>query len=209
MIYIKNTNTKEIEQFSSIPLNYYGTGKENFINANGITCQRPKLKNEYVILTENDAEVQEILLEEAKEKKIIEIKKTRDEELQKDHIHSFAEELKYINGNFKKTGNIKSFKFSIKSTGIVITEPKAIIDYALKKNNGEFTPYSCKFEDDAKGYVAIDNIIAKSIESHLRTRGINIIIQANLKKEEINALDLEKFKYSNIVEKLQNIAFFS
>lgn len=201
MKYIKNKKTNKIEQLSSIPLNYYGTGKENFINPNGIPCQRPKLKNEYVILTENDAEVQEILLEEAKEKKIIEIKKTRDEELQKDHFHFSAKELKYINGNFEKTGNIKSFKFSTKSTGIAITEPKAIIDYALKQNNGEFTPYSCKFEDDSKGYVAIDNIIAKSLESHLKTRGISNIIQANLKKEEI--------KNSKTPKELQNIAFFS
>lgn len=201
MIYIKNTITNKIEQFFQTPKEYCGIEKENFVNPNGITCQRPKLKDEYVILTENDAEVQEILLEEAKEKKIIEIKKTRDEELQKNHLHSSAEELEYIDGNFKKTGNIKSFKFFIKSTGIAITEPKAIIDYALKQNNDEFTPYSCKFEDDSKGYVAIDNIIAKSLESHLRTRGINIIIQANLKKEEI--------KNSKTPKELQNIAFFS
>ena len=145
--------------------------------------------------------MQKILLEEAKEKKIIEIKKKRDKELQYDHIHTYAEELKYINGDFKKTGDTKSFKFSIKSTGIAITEPKAIIDYALKQNDGEFTPYSCKFEDDTKGYVAIDNFIAESLESHFRTRGINIIMQANLKKEEIRA--------SNTIEETQNITFFS
>ena len=178
MIYIKNTNTNEIEQLSQIPSEYYGSEKETFTNKNGITCERLKLKDEYVILNESDLEVQEILLEKIKLNQINSIKKKRDENLSSDHFSTNAFILKetgffqfdfVFDDDGKKVE--KKFIFSLNTGGSPINHPKAIIDrvqFKSLKDPNYFLRYSCRFEDGTKGYVALDAIVAESISNHLK-----------------------------------------
>lgn len=204
MIYIKNTNTNEIEQFSQIPSDYYGIEKETFKNQNGITCQRSKLKDEYVILTENDLEVQKILLEEVKQKQISLIKKDRDEEMNKDHIVSEAFVL-----NSTKSGCLdfaidqkgkkikKQFKFSLKSGNSTINQPDVIITRVLLKTTikpDHYLKYSCIFLDNKQGYVAIDKNVANSISNHLEIRGTNAVFLTNEQEKQINSIFISKKK---------------
>jgi len=204
MIYIKNTITNEIEKFSQIPLNYYGSEKETFINENGINCQRPKLKDEYVILTESDLEVQEILLEEIKQKQISLIKKARDEEMNKDHIMSEAfvlnlTESKYLDFAIDEKGEKikKQFRFSLKSGNSAINQPNVIIMRVLLKTTIEpdyYLKYSCIFLDNKQGYVAIDKNVANSISNHLEIRGTNAVFLTNQHEKEINSIFISEEK---------------
>lgn len=204
MTYIKNTNTSEIKQFSQIPSDYYGAEKETFINENGITCQRPKLKDEHVILNENDLEVQKLLLEEIKEKQISLIKKARDEEMNKDHITSEAFVLKltgsgYLDFDIDENGEKikKQFRFSLKSGNSAINQPDVIITRVLLKIITEpdyYLKYSCIFLDSKQGYVAIDKNVAKSISNHLEIRGTNAVFLTNQYEEEINSIFISEEK---------------
>lgn len=204
MIYVKNTNTNEIEQFSQIPSDYYGEERETFINENGIKCQRPKLKDEYVILVENDLEVQKILLEKIKQKQISLIKKARDEEMNKDHIKSEAFVLNltgsgYLDFAIDENGEKikKQFRFSLKSGNSAINQPDVIITRVLLKTNIEpdyYLKYSCIFLDNTQGYVAIDKNVAKSISNHLEIRGTNAVFLTNQYEEEINSIVISEEK---------------
>jgi len=215
MIYIKNTNTNEIEQFSQIPSDYYGEEKETFINENGITCERSKLKDDYILLTENDLEVQEkILLPEIKEKQIALIKEARDKEMDKDHFptDAFVLEMesdsegneipvckyKYVlDENGKKIR--KQFKFNLKSGKSSINQPDVIVITALLNaiqfpNEDISTEYSCEFADGTKGYVAIDKQVANSIAGHLKVRATNLVGLANIYEKRINSIFMSETK---------------
>jgi hypothetical protein len=207
MIYIKNTITNEIEQLSqlsSIPSSYYGTEKETFINENGITCQRAKLKNEYILLTENDLEVQEqILLPKIKEKQIALIKEARDQEMDKDHFTTDAFILEKTNGSlgfvFDENGEKvrKQFKFNLKSGKSSINQPDVIITRVLIKSLNDpsyHLRYSCKFIDDTEGYVVIDREVATIISDHLEDRGTTAVFLANELEEEINSIFISETK---------------
>lgn len=205
MIYIKNTNTNEIEQFSSsIPPSYYGTKRETFINENGITCQRSKLKDEYILLTENDLEVQEkILLPEIKEKQIALIKEDRNKEMDKDHFTTDAFILEKTNGSlgfvFDENGQKirKQFKFNLKSGKSSINQPDVIITRVLIKSLNDpsyHLRYSCKFIDDTEGYVVIDKEVSTIISDHLEQRGTMAVLLANELEEEINSIFISETK---------------
>ena len=215
MNYIKNINTNEIEQFSQIPFDYYGTKKETFTNANGITCRRSKLKDEYILLTENDLEVQEkILLPEIKEKQIALIKEGRKQELDKDHYptDAFVLEMesdsegneipvcnyKYIlDENGKKIR--RKFKFKLTGGQTALNQPDVIIFvvliHAIKFPNEDiYTAYSCEFTDGTKGYVAIDEQVADSIAGHLKVRATNLVGKANIYEAQINSIFMSETK---------------
>ena len=138
----------------------------------------------------------------AKEEKLIEIKKARDEELVKEHHNSLGKELRHVSQLiFEKTGKTKGFKFLMKATGIPNIEPDTIVNYALRHIDGEFTAYSCNFEDGSKGYVAIDNVIARSLKKHMADRTLSAVVLANIKKEEIkNATTIEEVKSISFLE---------
>lgn len=204
MNYIKNTITKEIEQLSQIPLEYYGSEKETFTNENSITCQRSKLKDEYVFLTENDLEVQKLLLEEIKKKQIVLIKKARDKEMNRNHIISEAFVLNstksgYLDFAIDKKGKKikKQFKFSLKSGNSTINQPNVVITRVLLKTIEEpdyYLKYSCIFLDNTQGYVAIDKNVAKSISNHLEIRGTNAVFLSNQQEKEINSIVISEEK---------------
>lgn len=205
MIYIKNTITGEIEQFSQIPSSYDGTERETFINENGITCQRPKLKDEYILLTENDIEVQEqFLLPKIKEKQIALIKEARDQEMNKDHMMSEAfvlnsTESGYLDFAIDEKGEKikKQFKFSLKNANSAINQPDVVIMRVLLKTITEpdyYLRYSCTFLDNTKGYVAIDKNVAKTISNHLEIRGTNAVFLNNQQEEEINSIFISEEK---------------
>jgi hypothetical protein len=216
MIYLKNTNTNEIEQFSQIPSDYYGEEKETFINENGITCERSKLKDEYIILTENDLEVQEkILLPEIKEKQIALIKEGRKQELDKDHyptdafvlemqLNSEGEQLPGFKFNYSLDENgqkiRKKFKFKLTGGQTALNQPDVIIFVALihaikfPNEDDMYTAYSCEFIDGTKGYVAIDEQVADSIAGHLKLRGVRVVAQANIYEKQINSIFISETK---------------
>lgn len=219
MNYIKNTNKNTIEQLSSIPPDYYKKEKETFLNDNGITCQRSKLKDEYIILTENDLEVQEkILLPEIKEKQIALIKKARDEEMGKDHITSEAYILEktesgYLDFAFDEKGKKikKQFKFNLKNENLTIIQPSNIIVRILLKTITEpnyYLIYSCKFIDSTQGYVALDGQVANSISNHLENRGVNAVFLANEFEEKINSIVISKEKnFEKAKSEIEAISF--
>lgn len=221
MIYIKNKNTNknEIEQLSSIPSDYYGSKKETFTNENGIKCQRSKLKDEYIILTENDSEVQEkILLPEIKEKQIDLIKKARDEEMNKNHFLTSAYLLEKTESGYldfvldENDEKIKKeFEFNLKAGNSSINQPDVIISRVLFKtiNNPDFyLHYSCKFADGTKGYVAIDGEVANTISNHLQIRATSAIFQANEYEEIINSIFISEEKtFQEAKTEIENINF--
>ncbi len=214
MTYIKNTNTNEIEQFSQIPSEYYGDEKETFTNQNGITCERSKLKDEYILLTENDLEVQEnILLPEIKEKQIALIKEARDQEMDKDHyptdafvlemqLNSEGEQLPGFKYSLDENGQKirKKFKFKLTGGRTALNQPDVIIFVALihaikfPNEDDMYTAYSCEFVDGTKGYVAIDEQVANSISGHLKIRGVKLVAQANIYEEQINSIFMSETK---------------
>jgi hypothetical protein len=218
MIYIKNTNTNEIEQFLQIPSDHYGTEKETFTNKNGITCQRKKLKSEYIVLTLSDLEVQEILLEEIKKNQIALIKKARDQEIDKDHIMSEAFVLNptgsgYLDFAINENGEKikKQFRFSLKSGKSSINQPHVIITRVLLKTITEpdyYLKYSCIFLDNKQGYVAIDKNVASSISNHLEIRGTNAVFLANECEEKINSIVISKKKnFEKAKSEIEAISF--
>lgn len=205
MIYIKNTNTNEIEQLSQIPSDYYGIEKETFTNENGITCQRSKLKDEYILLTENDLEVKEkILLPEIKEKQIALIKKARNDSMDKEHFTTDAFVLEIAGSGYldfvydeNKEKIRKQFRFNLKSGNSAINQPDVIITRVLLetiKNPDYYLRYSCKFVDNTKGYVAITKQVAKSISDHLANRGTDAVFLANDLEEQVNSIFISENK---------------
>lgn len=199
MIYIKNTNTNEIEQLSSVPSDYYGTKRETFTNENGITCQRPKLKDEYILLTENDLEVQEILLEEKKKQQIALIKEDRDREMDKDHFTTDAFILENSRFVFDENGEKirKQFKFNLTKGKSSINQPDVIITRVLIKSLNDpsyHLPYSCKFIDNTDGYVMLDKEVATIISDHLEERGTTAVLLANELEKDINSIFISETK---------------
>jgi len=213
MIYLKNTNTNQIEQFSSIPSSYYGDEKETFINENGITCQRSKLKGEYIELTENDLEVQEnILLPEIKEKQIALIKEARDNRLNEPHLYTLGKEVicNEEDQTWEKTGNLISFYFSTKATNIPLTEPSSIMQELKNlETEEEFLPYSCDLENGTKGYVGLDKAFYTSAKSHLRNRAITETMIKNKKKDQINSIFISETKtFEQAKAEIEAITFY-
>jgi len=202
MIYIKNTITKEVEQLSSIPLSYYGSEKETFINENGIKCQRSKLKDEYIILTESDVEVQEIILEEAKETKKEEFKKIRDLELEKDSSFR-AIELEMLGFNDFIEKEEVEFLFPINNKSSALLDPYKLLE-DIKQNDDEnyYVAFSCDIKEVSslrEGFVKIDKSLAKNIYAHLKIRAFQLVQLYKSKKQEIyNCKTLEE---------LNNISF--
>lgn len=206
MIYLKNTNTNEIEQFSSIsqiPSSYYGDEKETFTNENGIKCERPKLKDEYIILNESDVEVQEIILEEAKETKKEEFKKIRDLELEKDSSFR-AIELEMLGFNDFIEKEEVEFFFPINNKSSALLDPYKFLEDIKQNDNENYSvPFSCDIKDAnnlREGFVKIDKTLAKDIYSHLKLRASQFVQVYKMKKQEI--YNCKTF------EELNNISFF-
>jgi len=204
MIYIKNTNTNEIKQLLQIPLNYYGDEKETFTNQNGIKCQRSKLKDEYIILNENDLEVQAIILEEAKKVKKEEFKKIRDLQLEKDSSFR-ATELKMLGFNDFVEKEEVEFVFPTNNKSSVLLDPYKLLE-DVKQHDDE--NYSIAFSCDIKevnnlreGFVKIDKSLARNIYNHLRIRVLLLVQLYKSKKQEI-------YNCKNI-EELNNISFLN
>lgn len=202
MIYIKNTNTNKIEQFSQIPSNYYGNEKETFTNENGIKCQRSKLKDEYFILTENDLEVKAIILEEAKKAKKEEFKKIRDLELEKDSSFR-ATELEMLGLNDFVEKEEVEFLFPINNKSSTLLDPYKLLE-DIKQNDDEnyFVAFSCDIAEVnnlREGFVKIDKSLAKNIYSHLKIRAFQLVQFYKIKKQEIYNC--------KTIEELNNIFF--
>lgn len=204
MIYIKNTNKNEIEQLSFIPKNYRGTKKETFTNANGITCQRLKLKDEYVILTENDLEVQEILLEEAKKTKKEEFKKIRDLELEKDSFFK-ATELEMLGFNdFVEKEEVEFFIPMNNKSSTLLDTYKLLEDIKQSDDENYFIAFSCdiiEINNLREGFVKIDKYLARNIYDHLKIRAFQLVQFYKMKKQKIYNC--------KTIEELNNISFLN
>ena len=204
MIYIKNTITNEIEKFLQIPSDYYGTEKETFINENGIKCQRSKLKDEYIILTENDLEVQEIILEETKKAKKEEFKKIRDLELEKDSSFR-ATELEMLDFNDFVEKEEVEFFFPMNNKSSTLLDPyKLLEDVKQSDDENYYVAFSCDIKEVnnlRESFVKIDKSLARNIYSHLKTRAFQLVQLYKSKKQEIYNC--------KTIEELNNISFFS
>ena len=121
-------------------------------------------------------------LAEAKANKIAQLKANRNAALEKSHESSQAFEI--IDDAL---GNKVHFEFSTKSTGIPLTEPKSILDIALKDIN---VKYSCEIIQNGvrrKGYVLLNKELAENLEFHLTDRSNKDVKYANDLEAEINA----------------------
>lgn len=143
-------------------------------------------------LTESEIETHE--LTQAKLSKIAQLKINRNAALEKSHEASKAFEI--IDDAL---GNEVYFEFSTKSTGIPLTEPKSILDIALKNIN---VKYSCEIIENGvrrKGYVLLNKELAEVLESHLTDRSNTDVKYANDLEAEINACTtLEELNNINI-----------
>jgi hypothetical protein len=79
------------------------------------------------------------------------------------------------------------FEFSVKATGIQLTEPNTIIFGA---SLGSIIKYSCTIiegQNRREGYIILDQAVAQNISYHLADRGTTYVAYANDKEVEINA----------------------
>jgi hypothetical protein len=91
------------------------------------------------------------------------------------------------------------FEFSVKSTGVQLTEPSTII---FSASLGGIVKYSCTIiegENKRKGYVILDQAVSQNVSTYLEDRGTTYISYANEKEVEINACTtLEELNAINI-----------
>ena len=91
------------------------------------------------------------------------------------------------------------FEFSVKSTGVQLTEPSTII---FSASLGGIVKYSCTIiegENKRKGYVILDQAVSQNVSTFLEDRGTAYISYANEKEIEINACTtLEELNAINI-----------
>jgi hypothetical protein len=173
MLYIKINNNKEFAEFGGIPD-----------------------LNVWVKATEEQAEAYE--LQEAKDSKIAQMKINRDANIAKDYVLSEGNEItttveQPIQSDWV-VGNIYTFYFNVKETGLSATEPSTILTNAT---NTDFVPYSCGIitgidPDTGKniirqGYIRITAAIADAIGNDLKNRTVFSVIRANNLEIQINA----------------------
>lgn len=121
-------------------------------------------------------------LAEAKLTKIAQLKANRNAALEKTWIASTAHEWE------KEEEPKVFFEFSVKSTGIVLTEPHTIVFGALF--SVEPIKYSCKIiegENRREGYIVLNQQVAGKLSNHLRDDGTIYVTYANDLEAEINA----------------------
>ena len=121
------------------------------------------------------------ILEQAKLTKIAQLKANRNAALESSHE---TQAFEIIDDTL---GNKVRFEFSTKATGIPLTEPKSILDIALKNIN---VKYSCEIIENGvrrKGYVLLNKEIAENLEFHLTDRSNTNVKYANDLEAEINA----------------------
>ena len=134
----------------------------------------------WVELTQEEIDVYK--LEQAKLAKIAKLKANRNAALEKTWIASTAHEWE------KEQEPKVFFEFSVKSTGIVLTEPHTIVFGALLS----VVPikYSCKIiegENRREGYIVLNQEVAGKLSNHLRDDGTIYVTYANDLEAEINA----------------------
>jgi hypothetical protein len=184
MILLKNRNG-DIKQFNNI--SQIGMGFADWIN---------------IADTE---EGNNYLLNEAKNQKIIQLKKNRDEaNLLPFTSHKAIEVIIDATDNISY-GSEVFFIFNSKSTNNPATEPSSllfkIIISSLTNPNFELI-YSCNIisnNSTRKGYVALNHVVAKSISSHAEERNISNIRQCNNIEEIItNCTSIEELDQIDI-----------
>jgi len=147
-------------------------------NGNGTYIKEWKLNIAQPTFTSADYEIS--TLEQAKLVKIAQLKANRNAALEKTWIASKAKEW--------ETENQVYFEFSLKSTGIVLTEPHTIVFGALL--SVEPIKYSCKIiegENRREGYIILNQEVAQKLSSHFRSDATGYIGLANDLEAEINA----------------------
>ena len=140
----------------------------------------------------------EVQLQEAKDSKIAQMKINRDANIAKDYVLSEGNEItttveQPIQSDWV-VGNIYTFYFNVKETGLSATEPSTILTNAT---NTDFVPYSCGIitgidPDTGKniirqGYIRITAAIADAIGNDLKNRTVFSVIRANNLEIQINA----------------------
>ncbi len=140
----------------------------------------------------------EVQLQEAKDSKIAQMNANRDTNIAKDYILSQGNELTTTIAEPTQSdwvvGDIFTFYFNVKETGLSATEPSTILTNAT---NTDFIPYSCGIitglDPDTgkdiikKGYIRITAAISDSIGTDLKNRTIFSVIRANDLEIQINA----------------------
>lgn len=133
---------------------------------------------------------QEDLLQEAKNKKLAELKNVRD----LTNILPIDTLQGYEIINDIKSNNLVKFIFSTSPTGNTATEPNNILfstNFGCLIDPNYYTQYSCLIIDSdgskRKGYIAIDNTLAISLMNHYKERSINNIKVCNLIENQIEA----------------------
>ena len=173
MLYIKINNNKEFAEFGGIPD-----------------------LNVWVEATQEQAEAYE--LQKAKDSKIAQMKINRDNNIAKDYVLSEGNEITTTVAEPTQSdwvvGDIYTFYFNVKETGLSATEPSTILTNAT---NTDFVPYSCGIIDGIdpntgkniirQGYIRITAAIADAIGNDLKNRTVFSVIRANNLEIEINA----------------------
>jgi len=147
-------------------------------------------------------------LQEAKDSKIAQMKINRDANIAKDYVLSEGNEItttvvEPIQSDWV-IGDIYTFYFNVKETGLSATEPSTVLTNAT---NTDFVPYSCGIIDPnseseneiRQGYIRITAAIADAIGNDLKNRTVFSVIRANTLEiqikdcntiEEVNAIDI-------------------
>jgi hypothetical protein len=140
----------------------------------------------------------EVQLQEAKDAQIAQMKINRDDNIAKDYVLSEGNEItttvvEPIQSDWV-IGDIYTFYFNVKETGLSATEPSTILTNAT---NTDFVPYSCGIitgvDPDTgkdiikKGYIRITAAISDAIGNDLKNRTVFSVIRANTLEIQINA----------------------
>lgn len=139
----------------------------------------------------NESEALDYELEQAKEKRIEELKKNREAYLISDYVsHQAIELVEDENGEFSE-GNLVYFAFQAKPTGNPASEPNSILLGAVlmgSANPSHYLRYSCTIieQENRKGYVKIDASTAAQLIGHIQERNINGIKLTNDREKLIN-----------------------
>ena len=137
----------------------------------------------------------EVQLQEAKDSKIAQMKVNRDANIAKDYVLSEGNEItttvvEPIQSDWV-IGDIYTFYFNVKETGLSATEPSTVLTNAT---NTDFVPYSCGIIDPnseseneiRQGYIRITSAIADAIGNDLKNRTVFSVIRANTLEIQIN-----------------------
>lgn len=157
MQYLKNKSTNEVIAADSFGTSFYTSGEWRELNK---------------------IELEDFLLQEAKDKKLAELKEIRNTSDQAPLRGIQAYEV-VLDETFNKTktNNLVFFLFDTQPVDTPVRNPLAILARVYRKghdNPDYYLPYKCDIEENnttRKGIIALTYDIAQTIENHMEARG--------------------------------------